>query len=199
MTRTIKAKDIKPGMTIRWGYGDVSYQCPIVRVELFNGGQDVQGETQRGQAVLIQGGKDVLVVKEPQPEEPAEFGAKVRVGGQLFLRAQQRRIDPIPWLGQSDGRWRNWAAILAMGPVQVVPDQGWTVPADTPEVPDRIDEWPESDERLRPYPWRDRDGDTWTWAKAQAAWVCRDHRGNSQMACSHPSSWQAPFTRVTDA
>lgn len=141
MTRIIKAKDILPGMTIRWGYGDVSYQCPIARVELFNGGQDVQGETMKGQTVLIQGGKDVLVVKEPpHPEEPTEFGARAVVNGRRFLRAPEGEEDYCPWLEEGKGIWYDWDNLLRMGPVTVVPDQGWTVP-DTPEVPERIDEW----------------------------------------------------------
>ena len=136
MTRIIKAKDILPGMTIRWGYGDVSYQCPIARVELFNGGQDVQGETMKGQTVLIQGGKDVLVVKEPpHPEEPTEFGAKVRVHNGQYVRLEEAGFLFRLWYEMGTGRRLTWEELCEMGPVAVVPDQGWTVP-DTPEVPE---------------------------------------------------------------
>ena len=194
--RQIKARDIKPGMTIRWGYGDVSYQCPIVRVELFNGGQDVQGETQRGQTVLIQGGKDVMVIKEPpQPEEPKAGGARVVVGGRRFLRADD---DSLPWVEPDVWDWYTWDYLCSLGHVTVIPDQGWTVP-DTPEVPDRIEEWPEDDTALRPYPWRDRDGDIWSWAEAKAKWKCHDHMGVYRTADHWPSSLYAPFTRDSDA
>lgn len=68
-----------------------------------------------------------------------------------------------------------------------------------PEVPGRIEEWPEDDTALRPYPWRDRDGDTWTWAEAKAMWKCHNRTGTCLAMRSRLSSWHAPFTRVTDA
>lgn len=139
--RQIKASEIKPGMTIRWGCGDVSFQCPIVRVELFNDGQDIQGETPQGQVALLHGDEDVLVVKEPpQPEEPTELGVKARVREGRFLRLREGLEGSNVWFEEGTGyRW-TWDDLCEMGPVTVIPDQGWTVP-DTPEAPERIDEW----------------------------------------------------------
>ena len=146
--RQIKASEIKPGMTIRWGCGDVSFQCPIVRVELFNDGQDVQGETRRGQTVLIHGGEDVSVVKEsPQPEEPTWFGARVR-GGDDDEHYVRTGNGSYPW-GRGDGCLFTWDELCEMGPVTVIPDQGWKVPAETeltPEVPDHSSTRSEDDQ-----------------------------------------------------
>lgn len=129
MTRTIKAKDILPGMTIRWGEGDISHQCPLAGVERFNNDQDIQGETPQGQVALLHGDEDVLVVKEPpQPEEPTGFGARVVVDGRRFLRSPEGKCDDQPWLEENEGVWWEWYDLIKMGPVTVVPDQGWTVP-----------------------------------------------------------------------
>lgn len=56
----------------------------------------------------------------------------------------------------------TWAEVCALGQVTVVPDQGWTVPAETPEVPERIEEWPEDDAHLHEQRWRDRGGTVWS-------------------------------------
>ena len=199
MNRTIKAKDILPGMTIRWAYGGVSFQCTISRVELFNGGQDVQGETPQGQTVLILGGKDVLVVKEPvQPEEPTWFGARVVVDGdEHYVRTGN---GSYPW-GRDDGCLFTWAEVCEMGPVTVIPDQGWKVPAETeltPEVPERIEEWPKDDEHLRVHKWQDQDRDILSWVPASARWDCFDVSGNYVGSYDRPQI-RGPWTRVTDA
>lgn len=134
--KQIKASEIKPGMTIRWGEADITHQCPLASVERFNNDQDIQGETPQGQVALLRGDDDVLVVKEPpQPEEPTEFGARVVAGGVTALRTQDGadEVDPDegPWRVRSAcNTWDDmtWAEVCALGPVQVVPDQGWTVP-----------------------------------------------------------------------
>ena len=189
--KQIKARDIKPGMTIRWGYGDVSYQCPIVRVELFNGGQDVQGETRQGQTVLIQGGKDVLVVKEPQPEEPTEFGALRWVGDRCFVRLDEAGERHLVWYEKSRGVLWGWEDLCKMGPVTVVPDQGWTVP-DTTEVPERTEEWPDDDTALRAHKWRDVYGDVWVYVDGAWRWGIHPY-GDYETPIGDP------WTRVTDA
>ena len=142
MTRTIKASEVKPGMTIRWERYGFTHEGTVERVTSVGGGwmtRFLSGAS----GMSVQSDVEVTVLSEPappQPEEPTEFGAKVVAGGRLFLRAPQCSSDPAPWLRDSDGKRRNWAAIMAMGTVTVVPDQGWTAP-DTPEVPGRIDEW----------------------------------------------------------
>ena len=144
MTRTIKASGVKPGMEVRWDSGGITYQCKVgglfpsitsglVSVEAAGGGYIPLSRTQ-----------PVTVLSEPappQPEEPTEFGARVVVDGQRFLRAPEEEGDPWPWLEEKVGVWHDWDGLLRLGPVTVVPDQGWTVPTDTPEVPERIEEW----------------------------------------------------------
>lgn len=199
MTRTIKASEVKPGMTIRWDSGGITYQCKVgglfpsitsglVSVEAAGGGYIPLSRTQ-----------PVTVLSEPappQPEEPTEFGARVVVDGRRFLRADG---DSLPWVELDVRDWHNWDGLCQLGTVMVIPDQGWAVPADTPEVPERIEEWPEDDTALRKHKWRDRDGDIWSWAEAKAKWKCHDHMGVYRTADHWPSSLYAPFTRVTDA
>ena len=133
MTRTIKASEVKPGMTIRWARGDISSQCNLAGVERFNDDQDIQGETKQGLTVLLRGNEDVLVVKEPpQPEEPRWVAARARVGDYLFFRVDEsdrawRRAD---CMGRVFPYWYTWDEICGRGTVTVIPDQGWTVPAD---------------------------------------------------------------------
>ena len=196
--RQIKASAVKPGMTIRWGRWDISYQCTLTRVERFNGDQDVQGETRQGKTVLLHEDDDVLVVKEPpQPEEPQEFGAKVVVAGERALRIAQGS-----WL--TDGLERcTWDDLCEMGPVTIIDaNPSWTAPADrepTPEVPERIEEWPEDDTALRLYPWRDRRGRGWShgFTGFETGWECYDVAGNHVESAGRPS--YGPWTRVADA
>ena len=170
MTRIIKASEVKPGMTIRWDSGGITYQCKVgglfpsitsglVSVEAAGGGYIPLSRTQ-----------PVTVLSEPapaQPEEPTEFGAKITVAGRRMIRCTDNPKELWAWRGEAlngDPALWSWGQLTGLGPVTVVPDQGWTVPGDTeptPEVPDRIEEWPEQDEHLRPYPWRDRFGSTW--------------------------------------
>lgn len=158
--KQIKASEIKPGMTIRWERLEVKTELTVREVSYFNTVL-YRVHSPQGMPVFIPSDAEVTVLAEAQPEEPTEFGAKVVVGMQRFLRAPLHASDSTPWLSQLDARWRSWPTILAMGPVRVVPDQGWTVPDDTPEVPDRIEEWPEDDTALRPYKWMDEYGEIW--------------------------------------
>lgn len=203
MTRTIKASEVKPGMEIQWTHAGITTQCIPSHVDTDSPRRGAYLRTSRGAEVRIPDGVEVTVLSEPapaQPEEPTEFGARVVAGGRLFLRAPLYNGDSAPWLSDSGvGRWNNWPAILAMGPVTVIPDQGWTVPAEAHEVPERVEEWPEDDTALRKHKWRDRDGDTWTWIEAQAEWECRDHRDVRRVASSRPFSRFAPWTRDSDA
>ena len=193
MTRIIKAKDIKPGMEVEWTQAGVTRKCVAETVDSASPRYGVNLHTYEGGAVYIPRDVEVTVLSEPapaQPEEPTEFGAKVTVGGEKFLRAQHPTSVPVPWLSESDGKWRNWAAILAMGPVTVIPDQGWTVP-DTPEVPERIEEWPDDDTALRKHKWRDLDGRVWSYA--DGGW----QPGNGWAIFGRPEF--GPWTRVADA
>lgn len=79
----------------------------------------------------------VTVLAEPQPEEPTEFGARVVAGGCQFVLVN----TALHQWSDITGLWNPWREVCARGPVTVIPDQRWTVPADTPEVPERIEEW----------------------------------------------------------
>ena len=143
MTRTIKASEVKPGMTIRWDSGGITYQCKVgglfpsitsglVSVEAAGGGYIPLSRTQ-----------PVTVLSEPapaQPEEPTEFGARVRVRDGRFVRLGDADLRRHLWHEEGTGYLWSWDDLCEMGPVTVIPDQGWTVP-DTLEVPERIDEW----------------------------------------------------------
>lgn len=190
MTRTIKAREIKEGMTVQLQVG----------VDFVREHRDwVTFFRDDGRSVGLDGDVEVEVLSEPQLEEPTKFGARVVVAGRRFLRSPVVMGDSAPWLEENGGIWRDWDDLCEMGLVQVVPDQGWTALDDTPEVPERVEKWPEDDSALRKYKWVDRDADTWTWTEAQAKWECRNQRGECYMARSRPSSWFGPWTRVTDA
>lgn len=197
--RQIEASEVKPGMEVRWEQGGITYECTISSVGPASFGVNVMAQQS---AATIYDETPVMVLSEPalpQPEEPAEFGARVVVNERRFLRSPVVRGDSQPWLEENGGIWRDWDDLCEMGLVQVVPDRGWTVPDDAPEVPERIEKWPEDDTAMRKYKWVDRDADTWIWIEAQAKWECRNQRGECQMVRGRPSSWFAPFIRVTDA
>ena len=139
--RQIKASEVKPGMEVEWTSVGVTRKCVASTVDSASPRYGVNLHTSEGGLVHIPGNAEVTVLSEPQPEEPTEFGAKVTVDGRQFLRAPLHSSDQTPWLSQLDGLWRQWGDLCNMGPVTVIPDQGWTVPDDTPEVPERIEEW----------------------------------------------------------
>ena len=188
--KQIKASEIKPGMTIRWGRWDISYQCTLTRVERFNGGPGVQEETRQGKTVFLRGDEDVLVVKEPpQPEEPTEFGARVVVKGRRFLRSPEDKCDVQAWLEEGDGIWRDWDELCAMGPVTVIPDRI------------EIGEWPVDDDGLKAYRWRDRFGFIWHSERRALdfpdLWVTSLRGPTGRVETTKPT--RGPWTRVTDA
>ena len=140
----------------------------------------------------------VTVLSEPQPAEPTAFGARVVAGGYEFLLSHGGRRS---WKARLDGKRYAWTDLCDMGSVVVIDaTPSWTVPeqaTETPVVPERIEEWPEDDTALRPHPWRDRDGDTWTWLATTSRWECYDELDDYVESGGHPSC--GPWTRVTDA
>lgn len=156
-----------------------------------------------GNPGYISSNTPVIVLSEPQPEEPTEFGAKVLAGGATALRTQDGtdEVDPDegPWRVRSGcNTWDDmtWAEVCALGPVQVVPGQGWTVPTDTPEVPERIEEWPEDDVALRAHRWKDRYKNVLDWNKTQ--WRKTTPSGYAFPA-DDSAKFDGPWTRVKDA
>lgn len=166
MTRKIKANEVESGMEVQFDLGGWDVRGTVASVVFRK--ESVWIYTDQSCEMSLDLDDQITVLSEPapvQPEEPTEFGAKVIVDGKQFLRAPLHSSDPTPWLSHLDGMWLRWTAILAMGPVTVVPDQGWTVPDNddtlTPAASDRIEEWPEDDTALRVFTWKDRDGDIW--------------------------------------
>lgn len=133
MTNTIKASEVRPGMEVQFDLSgwDVKGTVGTVKVLL----RSVWIYTEKCRVMSLELDSPVTVLAEPQPEEPQEFGEKVVVAGERALCIAQGL-----WL--TDGLDRcTWDDLCEMGPVTVIPDQGWTVPTDIPEVPERIDEW----------------------------------------------------------
>ena len=150
MTRTIKASEVKPGMTIRFDFRGWDVGGTVTIVEVLRHWVWVSADDDgRRRFVELERDTPVTVLSEPapaQPEEPTEFGARVRVRDGRFVRLNGGDPSLGPWYEEGTGyRW-SWDDLCEMGPVTVVPDQGWTVPDDTPEVPERIEEWPEDDQ-----------------------------------------------------
>ena len=190
--RKIKASEVKPGMEVQWTHAGITRKCVGSVVESASPRHGVNLRTFEGGAVHIPKDVEVTVLSEPHPEEPTELGVKARVYKGRFVRLREGLAGSKVWFEEGTGyRW-TWDDLCEMGPVTVVPDQGWTVPTDAPEVPERIEEWPEDDTALRKYRWRDSDGDTWTWVKTEDKWECRS-RADTRLG-----SWFGPFTRVTE-
>ena len=196
MTRTIKASEVKPGMVVRWESRGFTHEGTVERV--------TSGLSEyRTRFINSPFGMDVLseatvtVLSEPQPEEPQEFGAKVRVCGGRFVRLDWEDSSSRPWHEKGTGYLWSWDDLCEMGPVTVIPDQGWTVPADIPGVPERIEEWPEDgDEHLRAYKWVDSDECEWRHVgNGEWRFVTR----SENLSYPHPRPWDGPWTRVTDA
>ena len=204
MTRTIKASEVKPGMEVEWTQAGVTRKCVAETVDSASPRYGVNLHTSEGGLVHIPGNAEVTVLSEPappQPEEPTEFGARVVVNGRRFLRAPEGGDDYLAWLDSGEGVWCDWENLCEMGPVTVIPDQGWTVPDDTPEVPERAEEW-----------------DTWDDVPegvvvTTPGLFCHYRKNQGVVEVSYPKenpNWMkvgirymshqyAPWTRVTDA
>lgn len=166
MTNTIKASEVTPGMTVKWKRGKFTHEVPVERVHSTAGGRTtwfVNGVD----GMSVQSDTQVTVLSEPapaQPEEPRWVAARAKLRDYRFFRVDE---SDRPWrkadcMGRVFPYRYSWSDVCSLGPVTVIPDQGWTVPADTPEVPERIEEWPEDDAHLREQRWRDRTGAVWS-------------------------------------
>ncbi|MEF7710319.1 hypothetical protein V4W75_27035, partial [Bacillus cereus] len=154
MTRTIKAREIKEGMTVQLQVG----------VDFVREHRDwVTFFRDDGRSVGLDGDIEVEVLSESQPEEPTAFGARVVADGHEFLLSHGGRRS---WKARLDGKRYAWTDLCDMGSVVVIDAiPSWTVPeqaTETPVVPERVEKWPEDDSALRKYKWVDRDADTWT-------------------------------------
>ena len=139
MTRTIKASEVKPGM-------EVEFTTRMkIRLNILRIGPQQEMRDDSGHVARVDADAPVTVLSEPapaQPEEPTEFGARVGVRDGRFVRLHDEGVRAHVWHEEGTGcRW-TWEDLFEMGPVTVIEaDPSWTVPADTPEVPERVDEW----------------------------------------------------------
>lgn len=199
--RQIKASEIRPGMEVEWTSVGVTRKCVAETVDSASPRYGVNLHTSEGGLVHIPGNAEVTVLAEPQPEEPTAFGARVRVRDGRFVRLDDYAAGVVPWSEKGTGAWWSWDDLCDMGPVTVVPDQGWTVPGDTPEVPERIEEWPEDDKHLRAYGWWDCDDAVWSYSLSDGQWGYKYTYENSvwhkDTGLNHP--FDGPWTRVADA
>lgn len=189
MTRTIKATEIKEGMTVQFQ----------VEVDFVREHRDwVTFFRDDGRSVGLDGDIEVKVLSEPQPEEPTAFGARVVADGMLFVRADD---DANPWRHLRAAMWVNWRDVCALGEVTVIDaDPSWTVPeqaTEAPVVPDLVMEWPKDDTELRPYQWEDIDGCPWR-SFGEDDWRFKTWEGGWSYP-PRPTPADGPWTRVSDA
>lgn len=202
--RQITASAVKPGMTIEWSELGIKYTCVVSSIE--------PARSQISQEIMASGGGEatlynntmVTVLSEPQPEEPVTLCARIVVAGRKIYRWTEDPKEPWPWRGEAlnvDPVLWSWGQLCGLGQVTVVDaDPSWAAPEqthDTPEVPERIEKWPENDTALRPYPWRDRDGGVWKWLTTASEWECYDEVGYYLQSGGRP--FYGPWTRETDA
>ena len=201
--RQIKASEVKPGMEVEWTQAGVTRKCVAETVDSASPRYGVNLHTSEGGLVHIPGNAEVTVLSEPapvQPEEPVTLCARIVVAGRKIYRWTEDPKEPWPWRGEAlnvDPVLWSWGQLCGLGQVTIIDaDPSWTVP-DTPEVPERIEEWPEDDTALRKHKWREHCGYTWMWVATASEWECYDEVGNYVASGWRPSC--GPWTRVTDA
>ena len=193
MTRTIKVSEVRPGMEVQWTSLGITRRCTGEVVDAGSPRDGVNLRTSEGGAVHIPGDAEVTVLTEPQPEEPTAFGARVVADGYEFLLSHGGRRS---WKARLDGKRYAWTDLCEMGSVAVIDaTPSWTVP-ETPEVPERIEVWPEDDEALRAYRWRDCYKNVLDWNKTR--WRKTTPSGYS-FPVDAAFEIDVPCTRVADA
>lgn len=200
MSETIKASEITPGMKIQWEVDDSVIQTYAKAVKRVERGARMEITTRTDAFWYIRADIPVTVLAETLPEEPTSFGARVVAGGLMFVRVIHHER---PWLVSLDGELYDWNDLCKLGSVAVIEAEPyWEIPTDVDsdsEVPERIEVWPENDEHLRAYSWRDHDGDTWGWLNDEAEWECRSSVDIRLGTSRRPDSGYGPWTRITDS
>lgn len=157
--RQIKANEVKPGMEIEIV---TTRKMTVDRVSAWDD-SDWELSDDSGHVARVNADAKITVLSEPHPEEPRWIAARAKLRDYRFFRVDE---SDRPWrkadcMGRASSHRYSWSEICSLGPVQVIPDQGWTAPDEsTPEVPEKLYVWPENDEHLRGHKWCDNDGDT---------------------------------------
>lgn len=189
--RQIKAAEVKPGMNIRFDLEGWDVKGTVARMHRRPQGMWLY--TDQSFELSLDLDAPVTVLSEPQPAEPTAFGARVVAGGYEFLLSHGGRRS---WKARLDGKRYAWTDLCEMGSVAVIDaTPSWTVP-ETPEVPERIEVWPEDDEALRAYRWRDCYKNVLDWNKTR--WRKTTPSGYS-FPVDAAFEIDVPCTRVADA
>ena len=197
--RQITAAEVKPGMEVQFDLSGWDVKGTVATVDVRPHAVWIYTEERCEMSLDLD--TPVTVLAEPHPEEPTAFGARVVADGMLFVRADD---DANPWRPLRAAMWVNWRDVCALGEVTVIDaDPSWTLPAQVkvaPVVPERIEEWPERDEHLRAYQWRDCYGVRWHSERRALdtpdSWVAR-LPGGRRLDFEKPT--RGPWTRVADA
>ena len=197
MTRTIKASEVQSGMTVQFDLQGWEVKGTVGTVKVLP--HSVWIYTEKCCEMSLDLDAPVTVLAEPQPEEPVTLCARIVVAGRKIYRWTEDPKEPWPWRGEAlnvDPVLWSWGQLCGLGHVTVIDaEPSWTAPEqthDTPEVPERIEEWPEDDEHLRAYRWRDPDGYIWRCVDGWWRW------GRGPWGDCH-KLFGGPWDRVTDA
>lgn len=144
MTRKIKARDVKPGMEIKWTENGWTYQGTPIKIEQRGFPTlSIAFRSARSGWQYVDPDQEVTVLKEAQPDEPTAFGSAVEVAGVKYVRIAPRDLlhsDAQPWLSDVGIR-RSWGEICDNGPVTIINADPFDLPAQGATEPRKWDRW----------------------------------------------------------
>lgn len=129
MTRKIKASEVREGMEIRWEEDGAVIRLPVFEVMEGTCGR-VSFVPESRTPWHVKRDQVVTVLREPQPDEPTEFGAAVEVAGVKYVLASH--FSQARWVDEYD-QWNRWGTLCERGPVEVKPNPFATPSQDATE------------------------------------------------------------------